>query len=796
MNNFFRKTFVLLLTIFVSTMWGQYLTPADSNMTLLGREPNGYCNVVMPFNSTYLLAGSGRGVRIIDYSDKQHPVMIGQIKTEADVSGIAVNGNYAYIATDSPYGAFSEGFYVVDLSDISGPIIDYYESFSNTGGAFAIVNNGNYVFVATNGRVYIYDATNPTSPQKLSSVGVSNAPDGLYFADNKLYVTAQSSGMIIVDVSDPAKPVKLGTYNKWAEKCAVRDTLAFLVDQSGKLQIISVADPANPYLVSVLPQDSSFNSERFWDVKTKGNIAYASGDVYVQNKGQSAYLKVVDISNPSNPKTLNKFVNPPNHKSAETGLSIQLLDNDCFIAIENGFEEFDITSVNNIKLLSEYYTFRYEGKVKLFNNYVVIAYKTNCDSVNGFTIYDVSEPERITEKSNTFIKSYGGFFDFAIDGNTLCISERVPHGGLKDTLSSIRFFNIASPSSPQQIGIVRPALDLISPVVAFHNNLLCCLDRDKENTGDSLRIVDVSDNKNPKDIGGYHVDFWKEGAGVKQMEFAGDYLALGNTKGLLILNLATPTNPTFSDFIQYKNDDYDCYGMKIKGSSVYMAHFDGFEIFNISNPSNITRTFYYNPAGIYLRDVDFYNGDIYVADFNGVKIYSPDSDSTATLQGYYDTKFGPAYSLVVNNGNVYAAYYGLHIFKKGISSDVEHGEGITPISFKLCQNYPNPFNPTTTIKYSIPSVIARSKATKQSNESPTNQQIASPRQGVVRNDVANVTLKVYDILGREVATLVNQKQAPGNYSVKFNASQLSSGVYFYRLKAGNLVQTKKMILMK
>jgi hypothetical protein len=100
-----------------------------------------------------------------------------------------------------------------------------------------------------------------------------------------------------------------------------------------------------------------------------------------------------------------------------------------------------------------------------------------------------------------------------------------------------------------------------------------------------------------------------------------------------------------------------------------------------------------------------------------------------------------------------------------------------PHRFLLGQNYPNPFNPTTTIKYSIPAVIARSGATRQSVD-------------------MLVQLKVYDLLGREVATLVNKQQTPGNYSVNFDASKLTSGVYFYRLQSGNFIDTKKMILMR
>jgi hypothetical protein len=85
--------------------------------------------------------------------------------------------------------------------------------------------------------------------------------------------------------------------------------------------------------------------------------------------------------------------------------------------------------------------------------------------------------------------------------------------------------------------------------------------------------------------------------------------------------------------------------------------------------------------------------------------------------------------------------------------------------FGLFQNYPNPFNPTTTIVYNIP-------------------------------QRSNVSLKVYDLTGREIATLVQEVQEAGSHSVNFNAEKLSSGVYFYKITAGKFISVKKMILMK
>ena len=102
-----------------------------------------------------------------------------------------------------------------------------------------------------------------------------------------------------------------------------------------------------------------------------------------------------------------------------------------------------------------------------------------------------------------------------------------------------------------------------------------------------------------------------------------------------------------------------------------------------------------------------------------------------------------------------------------------------PTDFSLEQNYPNPFNPTTKIRYSIPTLP----------QSP-------PLQGWEAKQGWLITLKVYDILGNEVVTLVYEYQSPGYYEVQFDGSKLSSGVYFYRLQTGTFVSTKKLILLK
>jgi hypothetical protein len=95
----------------------------------------------------------------------------------------------------------------------------------------------------------------------------------------------------------------------------------------------------------------------------------------------------------------------------------------------------------------------------------------------------------------------------------------------------------------------------------------------------------------------------------------------------------------------------------------------------------------------------------------------------------------------------------------------DNPQNIIPNAYELGQNYPNPFNPRTTIAYKL------------------------PKNGIV-------SIKVYDVTGREVATIVNENKPAGSYQAVFNGENFSSGIYFYVLRAGDFMQAKKLVLLK
>lgn len=131
----------------------------------------------------------------------------------------------------------------------------------------------------------------------------------------------------------------------------------------------------------------------------------------------------------------------------------------------------------------------------------------------------------------------------------------------------------------------------------------------------------------------------------------------------------------------------------------------------------------------------------------------------------YPHGFGP-------QGDVIRIYNFVRLVRDDSPNSIENEETELPENFRLEQNYPNPFNPSTKIKFTVPTVETH------------------------RDASLLVTLRIYNVLGNEIVTLVNEEKSPGTYEVDFDASGLTSGVYYYRLTSGSFTETKKMILLR
>ena len=181
-----------------------------------------------------------------------------------------------------------------------------------------------------------------------------------------------------------------------------------------------------------------------------------------------------------------------------------------------------------------------------------------------------------------------------------------------------------------------------------------------------------------------------------------------------------------------------------------------------------------DPASRTLFDVFFLNSQLgWAIGSHGRVLHTIDAGSTWTIEADELTSNSLTGVHFTSPTNGYVVGNGKTLLKYGEITSVENEEQL-PSKFSLSQNYPNPFNPSTKIRYEIP--------------------------GQAWNDNILVTLKVYDVLGNEVAILVDEYKPAGRYEVEFypasGIQNLASGIYFYQLKAGEFIRTKKMILLK
>ncbi len=243
-------------------------------------------------------------------------------------------------------------------------------------------------------------------------------------------------------------------------------------------------------------------------------------------------------------------------------------------------------------------------------------------------------------------------------------------------------------------------------------------------------------------------------------------------------------NADVQKFFQLVDDlDSDRYFEKGKWSySVARSYGGSSRFITVSGNKGAYAEFKFRPkfSGLYEalyivpKTVNASDNALYEISTNGEPIDSvymnqnENSDSWVSL-GKYEFKNGEPVSIkVINTGKTTAGpvlradAVRINILREGL--DVEDKDNL-PSQYSLSQNYPNPFNPTTTISYALPSN-------------------------------AKVVMKVYDVLGREVARLVDEVKPAGKYNVNFNANGLSSGVYFYSIQAGKYSETKKLMLLK
>ncbi|GBD87649.1 LVIVD repeat protein [bacterium BMS3Abin03] len=388
------------------------------------------------------------------------------------------------------------------------------------------------------------------------------------------------------------------------------------------------------------------------------------------------------------------------------------------------------------------------------------------------------------------------FGPFYVVGNNLYLSQG----------NTLNAYDISNPASPAFLG----GIDLqccIADVFAACNYVYVTGSQNK------LVILDVSDPINPVETGSIGFNDI-----VDRLVVSGNYAYVSNeSDGMRVIDISNPSSPVEVGFYITPGVAGE---VDILGNNIFVADgHSGLRIIDVSNPSNPTEVGFYDTPGltlgVYTYDKYAYVGDgqggmpvidvsdpanpvevglldignnvvgvarlsgfenyVYVPMANIINIVDVSDSSSPVIVGSFATESGPNGHIDDIHGNgeyIYASdrNAGFYILQNDFVVGVNDEKNPTPASFKLFQNYPNPFNPSTKIKFTIPNVGT--------------------------SLMKFVQLNVYDVLGNEVATLVNEYKPAGEYEVEFNAENLPSGIYFYQLRAGSFIQTKKMILIK
>jgi hypothetical protein len=477
-----------------------------------------------------------------------------------------------------------------------------------------------------------------------------------------------------------------------------------------------------------------------FDVKLEGRFAYVVGwedDLYGNYYGS---FSIIDIQFPSSPNLISSiYIND--------AYGIDVSGNDAYIAGGNGLWIYNISNPSNPFVIGQKILPSSAKDVKVIGNLAYVAAE-----YAGLRIIDFSNPSNPVEI---------GFFDSP--GRSFDVEVRDTIAYLADTDGGFLCVDISNPSNPILISEYF-AEDFVVDI-ELNDSLAYYTDGYS-----GIKVLNISDHNNLELVGSLYMPYWCLGIKISG---AYAYVAAWDNGGLRIVDISDPANMQEVGFYNTLGKSRD---VDVVGPLAYIADWDrgGLQIINnnILNPlpaELVTFSANYNDGNVDLSWITATELNNSVFD---VERKSEDGEwnKITFIQGGVTTTEIKHYffSDEVKALNISKLFYrlkqidfdGTSVYSKVIEVEIN-----LPASFQLEQNYPNPFNPVTLIKYQLP--------------------IKS-----------SVTLKIYDILGKEAEILVNEEKDAGYYQISFNASKFSSGIYFYTLQTENYFTTKKMILLK
>ncbi len=689
-------------------------------------------------------------------------VIFAQECTGCQLLSSITNGPAEFVKVKNNIAYFDNGINleIVDFSDPANPVELLKEQLGGIAIDLELVDS--LLYYALNTReLLIMDIRRPfNSPITIAKI-VTNIPiRDVEVVDSILYILTWNE-FEFYNISDPANPVLLGVKNFERDYrfFSISGGYAYLVNFNDSLYVWNMNGLDSAGLVNVVPVEINTGN-----VTTIGNYAYVTSPFG---------LKVLDISDRMNPVLVSG--------NSQSG-------NDFIINNGKGFlcsathvvYMFDATDPAHLVYENMFYT---EGPARhsfVENGKIYVA-----EDHQGVSVTDLSNTQFLGR-----FDTWGRTRDVIAEGNFLYVANG--NDGL-------RVFDVSDPTNPSEIGVtgIDGRLEYFDK---YGNKIYSC-----DNSSGKMKVIDVSDPASPAviescNINSYMNDIavndslifistrdsgvvildrydcsrklssYSTGSNIWSARSHNNLLyCIDENKMFYVLDISDPEHPVENGYLDLQSTSLK---MDIVGDTVFIAsYYHGCIIVDVSNPGHPAIITEYNPGLSEMRDIKVIGDFAYIANgYHGLTVLNISNTDSIYQVANYDKLFD-AWGIDAQDNIAYIANVdgGFYIIKNDMATDIQNNNYSRKVDFYLAQNYPNPFNPTTKIKYSVMSG---------------------------KKDRVNIKLVVYDVLGRVIATLVNEEKAPGEYIAEFNASGLPSGIYYYKLQEGEFIQSRAMVLIK
>ena len=704
-------------------------TRGGGDLTPVQYLPSGSSKLVRSLGPNVALFQDG-GSLVTVALDGETPVELDRFVLDAQPSDAVVVEGTAYVPLRK-----GQGLLILDVSDP--------EAIAEVGrlegrDLLSIAVDGDYAYAGqgSNG-IVVYNVSDPANPVEVATQASTGSSNGTFVDGTTLYVASGNVGLRTFDITDPTDPAalgSLGTDDTFCTYVTVRDGVAWLTGGFG-LIAADISDPAAP------TQIGSFGTGG----ETTYEIAFIDDTAFLPGLDG---LRTLDVSDPA---AIDELALVPASQALSTA-SEPSTSTAYYAERFKGLFELDVTDPADPVQESEVRTAGFAHKMAFDGDLLYVT-----DLAGGLRIIDTSGEEaveiaRADTPPNTQFVDIEGDFAYVADAD---------FGG-----TGLTIIDVSDPADPQTVGSFLSAnqafgLDVVTDGDAVTVYLA--------NGFSGVVALDASDPASITELGGF--PFGANAFDVAVRDDVAYVASFGG--GMLTLDVSDPANitqldaePTFG-FLNAIDINSESYAYVADGQN-------GLRVVDISDPADIVSVDT-NPTLSQARDVAAtfgFFGDVFVPyayvadDFFGLREYEvggSDANETSSFESG-DRGIGVAAQDPVSTNAplvaLAAGEAGIYLFESPFI--VANEDGTSAEAFALQSAFPNPFRAATTVRFTLP-------------------------------DAADVTLAVYDVLGRRVATLEDGPLATGDHEATFDASELPGGVYLVRLDAGSRHATQRVM---